>query len=375
MRAGRANTIHEFPPGTGTERPVVLWWGRYDPDYSRNRVMRTLLSGLGMQVRDFHPAFSRLGDREALLRRIQRPALVWVPCFRQRDIAAASRWSRTLGVPLLIDPLISAYDKQVDERGKLPPESARAKRLLAWERDLFKLADRVLADTTAHADYFTQVLGVAPDKLGVVYVGAEAALFRPAPRPARPAGAPLEVLFYGSFIPLQGPQVVVDAARRYAGPPVRWTLLGNGPLRAECEALARGLDRVAFENWLSYEALPDRIRQADILLGIFGTTPKAGRVIPNKVYQSLACGRAVVTRLSGAYPGALVDSTNSGLIWTQAGDAQSLADRIAGLAAAADGLDRLGEAASRTSQQFFSEAALREQLRRTLKDLSPALHL
>jgi glycosyltransferase involved in cell wall biosynthesis len=347
--------------------PVVLWWGRFDPNYSRNRVLRTLLADLGLQVRDFHPQFSGLADWEARLRGIQRPALVWVPCFRQRDIDAASRWARRHDVPLLIDPLISAYDKQVDERRKLTAESPKAKRLLAWESKRYRLADRVLADTPAHADYFMQVLGVAPSRLAVVYVGAEAALFKPMPRQPRPAGAPLEILFYGSFIPLQGPQVVIDAARLYAGPPVRWALLGKGPLRAQCEEKAHGLSNVQFEEWLPYAALPDRIRQADILLGIFGATPKAGRVIPNKVYQSLACGRVVVTRFSSAYPEKLVAADDSGLVWTRAGDAQSLADAIAHLAADAGSLDRLGEAAAHTSQQFFSESALRQQLCQALR--------
>ena len=41
--------------------------------------------------------------------------------------------------------------------------------------------------------------------------------------------------------------------------------------------------------------LPRLISEADAVLGIFGTTPKAGMVIPNKVYQSMACGRTVVT--------------------------------------------------------------------------------
>jgi glycosyltransferase involved in cell wall biosynthesis len=359
----------EYALDSADGKPIVLWWGRFDPNYSRNRVMRKLLADMGMQVGDFHPKFSGLGDWEASLRGIQRPALVWVPCFRQRDIDAASRWARKHGVPLLIDPLISAYDKQVDERRKLDPDSRKAKRLLARESGRFRLADRVLADTPAHADYFRQVLGVAPDKLAVVYVGAEAALFKHIPSLPRPAGDTLEVLFYGSFIPLQGPQVVIDAARLYKGPPVRWTLLGNGPLRAVCEKQAHGLTNVAFEEWLPYEALPDRIQQADILLGIFGVTPKADRVIPNKVYQSLACGRVVVTRLSSAYPEKLVEAENNGMVWTRAGDGQSLADRIAALAAAADSLVRLGEAAAQTSHQFFSESALRQQLHQALKGL------
>jgi glycosyltransferase involved in cell wall biosynthesis len=352
--------------------PTVLWWGRFDPDYSRNRILRKLLAELGWQVTDFHPRFSALGDWEARLRGLPQPDLVWVPCFRQRDLAAARRWARRQGVPMVFDPLISAYDKQVDERGKVGADSPRARRLLAWERCLFQSADRVLADTPAHADYFGQTLGVPRERLAVVYVGADAGLFTPAPMPEVAAGAPLEVLFYGSFIPLQGPRVVVEAARLYQGSPVRWTLLGNGPLRPDCEAAARGMDNVGFEDWLPYEQVPARVHRAHILLGVFGTTSKAGRVIPNKVYQALACGRPVVTRRAEAYPAALYGGAETGLSWTGAGDAQDLADQVAALAGAPGELARMGEAAARTSRLYFSEDAVRDQLRTALGGLSPS---
>jgi glycosyltransferase involved in cell wall biosynthesis len=349
---------------------TVLWWGRFDPGYSRNRILRRLLGELGWTVRDFRPRFSAPADVEARLRSIPRPDLVWVPCFRQRDLAAASRWARRQGVPLVFDPLISAYDKQVDERGKLTPRSARAVRLLVRERALFRRADRVLADTPAHADYFADVLGVARERLAVVYVGAEEALFRPGPPNAAQGEQPPEVLFFGSFIPLQGPQVVVEAARCYQGPPVTWTLLGRGPLHPSCEAAAAGLPNVRFEDWLPYADLPARIRLADILLGIFGTTPKAGRVIPNKVYQALACGRPVVTRLSEAYPAALAEADGTGLVWTPAGDAKALAARVARLAADPGRVRALGEAAAETSRRYFSTTVLRDQLCYALDGLS-----
>lgn len=350
----------------------MLWWGRFDPDYSRNRILRKLLAELGWQVRDFQPRLSGLGDWEARLRALPKPDLVWVPCFRQRDVAAASRWARSHGIPLLFDPLISAYDKQVDERGKLNADSPHARRLLAWERKLLRCADRIIADTPAHADYFAEVLGADRAKSAVVYVGAEEALFSPHPMHAKQPKEALEVLFYGSFIPLQGPGTVIEAARLYKGPPVKWTLLGNGPLRAACEEQAAGLNNVTFEDWMRYEQLPARIQQADILLGVFGTTPKAGRVIPNKVFQSLACGRPVVTRSAGAYPDHLATAENSGLVWVQAGDAQGLADLVAGLAADRDTLPQLGLAAGETSRHYFSESVVRNQLGKALEGLRAA---
>jgi len=349
--------------------PTVLWWGRFDPDYSRNRILRKLLAELGWQVRDFRPRLSGLGDWEARLRALPKPDLVWVPCFRQRDLAAASRWARSNGIPLLFEPLISAYDKQVDERGKLDADSPRARRLLAWERGLFRRADRIIADTPAHADYFAEKLGADRGKCAVVYVGAEETLFSPRPMQARQPEEALEVLFYGSFIPLQGPGTVIEAARRYRGAPVKWTLLGNGPLRKACDEQAAGLEHVAFEDWLPYEQLPARIQQADILLGVFGTTAKAGRVIPNKVFQSLACGRPVVTRSADAYPDDLTAETHSGLVWVEAGDAQGLADRVAALAADRDTLHQLGLAAGETSRRYFSESMVRQQLSEALEGL------
>jgi len=350
--------------------PDVLWWGRFDPDYSRNRIMRALLAGQGWTIRDFHPRISAIGDVEASVRRVARPTLVWVPCFRQRDLAAAARWAKRKGVPLVFDPLISAYDKQVDERGKLAAGSRKANKLLANERRLFARATRVVADTPLHADYFADQLKVARDRLAVVYVGAEESLFQSQDAPGPVTGDIPEVLFYGSFIPLQGPRVIIEAARLYDGPPVRWTLIGRGPQHADCVADAAGLDNVTFEDWLPYAELPARIRRANILLGIFGDTPKAARVIPNKVYQSLACGRAVITQASAAYPEALLSREDTGLLWVDAGDAHALAQQVARLAGDPARVTRLGRAAAESSREYFSQVVIGQQLSSLLQGLS-----
>jgi len=350
-------------PGT------VLWWGRFDPDYSRNRILRQAYTALGWKIVDFHPLLSGLvGDVEALLRRPPPADLVHLPCFRQRDMAAAARYARRHGLPLLIDPLTSAYDKQVYEKYHLPVDSLRARWLLRYERWLFSGADRVLADTPEHARFFTQTLGVDPAKVNIVYVGAEEPLFSPAPPPN--IGDELEVLFFGSFIPLQGPQVIVEAARIYNGPPVRWTLLGQGPLRADCQRRARGLTDVYFENWIPYRDLPARIHRAHILLGVFGPTAKAGRVMPNKVFQALACGRPLVTCQAPSYPDELLASQNSGIAWIHAADAAGLADAVAALASQPDQLAAKGAAARASYEKYFSADMIREQLHTALTALT-----
>jgi glycosyltransferase involved in cell wall biosynthesis len=346
----------------------MLWWGRFDPAYSRNGVVRQHLAALGWTVRDFHPAFCALGDLEAALRRLPAPEAVWVPCFRQRDLAAARRWCDRRGVPLVFDPLISAYDKQVWERFKLKDGSREAERLLAWERKVFALADLVIADTPCHEAFFCETLGVPREKVRVVYVGADETLFRPAPE--REPGAPVDVLFYGSFIPLHGAQTIVEAARLYQGPPVRWSLLGDGPAKPACQKAADGLTNVFFEDRIPYAALPARIHRADILLGVFGTTQKAGRVIANKVFQALASGRPVISRLSEAYPPEAVEAGALALV--APGDPQALAAQVAEWASQRAGLAARGRAARALYDRAFSTERIRGQLAEGLSVLCAA---
>jgi Glycosyltransferase len=262
------------------------------------------------------------------------------------------------------------------ERFKLREEDAKAKRLLAWERRLFTGADLVLADTVYHADYFVKTLGVSPERVHVVYVGAEETLFAPAADDnarARSTDAPFDVLFYGSFIPLHGAQTIIEAARCYQGPPVRWSLLGDGPTRAECERAATGHRNVTFEARMSYEQLPSRIHRADILLGVFGTTQKAGRVIPNKVFQALAAGRPVITRQSEAYPAEAHDP--EAFAFVPPGDPQALAAAVAAWVSDPVRLAARNRAARGVYDACFSSAVVRQQLTTALNhEAQPTEH-
>ena len=301
--------------------PTVLWWGRSDPQYSRNRILLKSFSDLGWRVDFYHPVSSRFGLMEAYFHRLNRPTLIWVPCFRQTDISSASHWAMKWKVPVVIDPLISAFEKEVFEKNTYPADSRSGKRKQQWESHLFSKADVVVADTPAHAAFFKSKLHVAPEKLCVLYVGAETTLFEPLPAP--PAKEPFELLFYGSFLKLQGVDVIIRAAEMTQDLPIHWIMLGDGDLRGESERRARGLRNVRFEPWVDYEQLPTRMATAHILLGIFGVSLKADLVIPNKLFQAMAVARPVITRRSKAYELTMEGSEVIG--WVPAGDAEALA--------------------------------------------------
>lgn len=346
---------------------TLLWWSREGRDYSRNAVVRAAIRRVGWEIIDFRPRFSRFGDLQAAFARLSRPDLVWVPCFRQRDAAAACRWAARRGVPTVFDPLISAYDKQVFERQKFAPDSEAARRLLNWERRLMQSFDVVVADTDCHAGFFIDQLGVPRPRLQVVPVGADESVFRPAPLTVEPDGR-LQVLFYGSFIGLQGANFIAEAAAKT--PEFDWTLLGNGPMRAECERKTSGCKHVRYVDWMPYEKLPEMISQNHVVLGVFGDGAKAGNVIPNKVYQALACGRPVVTRQSPAYPQAVRNSDNSfeesGIRFVEAGSADAISNALRAIADSRQLLRTAGKSASACFDHYFSSRVIDESVQRVL---------
>ncbi|MPV39052.1 glycosyltransferase, partial [Georgenia subflava] len=147
---------------------------------------------------------------------------------------------------------------------------------------------------------------------------------------ARTADAPLSVIFFGLFTPLQGTPVIGEAIRilHRRGAPVRFTLVGSGQDAETVHELVDGLDTVSWTDWVRGAELPALVAEHDVSLGIFATTPKALRVIPNKVYQGAAAGTAVVTSDTAPQRRVLHEAA----ILVPPGDPVALADALERLA-------------------------------------------
>jgi|TARA_B110000967_G_C18888761_1_gene565860 glycosyltransferase involved in cell wall biosynthesis len=346
-------------------KKTILWWGRFDPNYSRNSIIRQHLRDLNYKIIDFRPLVSRFGFIEAILRGIEKPDLVWVPCFRHRDIISARKWSKKLNIKLLFDPLISSWDKKIYEKNKVYTQKFSNK-LKRNESALLKEVDIVISDTSRHADLFRRELGLRKLKNPIVYVGAEEKIFKPLPMKVN-KDMKFEVLFFGSFISLHGTEIIVRAAKLMSDQlDIKWTLLGNGPNLKECKRFAIGLPNIFFEDIISYSKLPERINQADLLLGIFGDSIKAGSVIPNKVFQSLACGKTVITRSSDAYPKKLFN-LDKGIIFNKSNTPEELCKIVTKMFENQALLYESNRHSRKIYSEYFSARIIKKQLESSLK--------
>ena len=364
----------------------VLVIGTFDPTTPRARQWFRLLDRLGCDVEVMNVgswgsdrASQTAGSPVRMLRNVigglaraarhlatcKRPDVVVFLYPGHLDACVLGPIARLRRIPAVLDVFISLYDTVISDRGL---RSARSPVALAT-RALDVLAcwsvRCVVVDTPEHADFFAHFTRRARSRFAVLWVGAEEARFVP----AADAGDEAPILWYLTYIPLHGFETVARAAALLTDDDRMFRLVGTGQQRAEAEQLARdlGLANMEFVAPVPESELPGEIARSSICLGVFGTSDKAARVVPNKVFQCAASGRAVITAATPAVIGAFGDA----LVTVPVGDAAALADAIRTLR----GPQRLAvaERARAVFEARYSEAALAADLAQILTQfLEPA---
>jgi glycosyltransferase involved in cell wall biosynthesis/SAM-dependent methyltransferase len=257
---------------------------------------------------------------------------------------------------VVLDLMLSVYDTVVHDRKTVADNGVQAKLARLLDRLAVRQCRRALVDTAEHRTYFVDRLGIDPAKLAIVPVGADTAHFARAPEAI--GQERLRVLFFGTFVPLQGTATVAAAMGLVGDAPIDFTIVGRGQERAAFDAQAEGREGTRVFDWVSYDKLPALIADHDVVLGIFGTTDKAARVIPNKVYQAAAVGRAIVTADTPAARDAFGDDA----VLTPAGDGPALASALVDLANDRERVATLAAAAARRFDRRFSPAVIGPEL-------------
>jgi glycosyltransferase involved in cell wall biosynthesis len=367
---------------------AVAYFGTYEPDYPRNAVLIAGLREHGVAVHEFHAALPQMtaaemagargaarlaaGVAEAHVRLLTQhtghldvdavvvgyPGHFLVPFGR---LLAAFRHAK-----LVFDPLVSLLDTFAGDRGLVRAGGAKALAVRALDETAFRLPALVLADTQAHAAYYQRTFGLPRERLAVAPVGALPESRANGAARAVGRGEPLTVLQYGKWSPLHGADVVLGAAELLRDEPVRFVLIGEGQLSGELRShiAAADLTNVRWVGALPQDELRARTLAADVCLGVFGVSEKAGRVVPNKVFDALACGRPVVTADSDGAREWLRDGESA--LLTPAGDAAALAAALRRLLDEGERA-RLGQAALALYRRAFTPAVVAGELLNALR--------
>ena len=195
---------------------------------------------------------------------------------------------------IILDAFVSTYDTLCLDRMIFKPRSIQGRLTFELDRLSCQMADTVIVDTKAQAEYFERTFGIPNSKLKVLYVGCDDELFHP--MQVAPSALPT-VLFYGTFLPLHGLEIIIEAAHQMAAENVSFQIIGKGQEYERIRLLANrlGVANVQFLDPMPLAKLPEVIASATICLGgHFGNSEKARRVIAGKTFQCLACGRPTI---------------------------------------------------------------------------------
>jgi len=255
------------------------------------------------------------------------------------------------------------------------PYSIQARYNFEIDRLSFRLANIVLVDTFAHADYYAKEFGIDRSKFSRVPVGTSDELFslsKTEGEKENRKGNNFLVQFFGSFLPLQGIEYIVQAAKIVGtrDKTICFELIGSGQTFPMIKGLIKELElkNIVLRNWVPFNELPDVVSRADICLGIFGNTEKAMRVVPNKVFQCLSLKKPVITGRTPAILEFFVDREN--IFLCEVAESDSLARAIMVLKDNEELRRKIAENGYRVIQENFTSELIGRQVKEILSKTS-----
>ena len=214
------------------------------------------------------------------------------------------------------------------------------------------------------AEYLTGIIRIPKSKVLQVYNGVDSIRFNPAPRNPMVAGCPFsrpEHWLLGTVGRMQTvkdqPTLVRAFIRVLEIQPalkqrLRLLLIGDGPLRTECQQLLNNAG-VAELAWLPGERsdIPELMRSLDCFV-----LPSLAEGISNTILEAMASGLPVIATNVGGNAD-LVTAGITGAIVPSA-DPETMAQEIVRLATQPDTAKRMGNAGRSIIEQKFSMEAM-----------------
>lgn len=310
---------------------TVCFFGIYDPSYARNAVLIQGFRELGWNVIECRVDPREIGGSAKYIKLIklahkigrnERIDMVFV-AFPGQTVVWLARFL-FWGKFIVFDAFTSLFDSNVHDRKLYGPWSLSGVRDFVLDLISLRAGSVVSVDTHAHAGYFSRTFWCSAKKFMVIHIGTTAHTVESQPESTR------VIQFHGSFIPLQGIEYIIRAAKICSDIPdsIFRVIGGSNAYYRDIQSLADEIQatNIIFDDRMPFAELMKKVASAHIILGIFGTTAKASRVIPNKVYEAIGMGKAIITADTPAARELLVDRANALLV--PAGDPERLAAAV-----------------------------------------------
>lgn len=280
------------------------------------------------------------------------------------DIPLAKLLTKIRKKPLIFTPVFPLYETLVEDRKYVNKTSIKSKIIHLIDEISCRLADFIIIETDSYIDYYCEEFKIPREKYFKIPLGAdETNFFQRQQKVQKKDPNLLKLLFYGKFIPLQGISYIIKAAKILEkNKDVEFEIIGSGQLSNNIRNLAAKLDNknIKFIDWINYRELPEHIQDADVCLGIFGSTPKAQRGIPIKVYEALAMKKPVITGDTPAAREVFTHKVNA--ILCEIGNPEALADSIILLKENRELRANIAESGYKLFQKIFSSEQIANRL-------------
>lgn len=274
----------------------ICCFGDYDPDYSRTRILLRGLSLQGVEIvhcnlrEEGFITYLRLAKK--LLSFPRDYDLILIPMSNARLHTLIAKLLQRK--PVIWEPLFSLYDNWVNDRRLVVRHHPKA--WFYWLLDWISCvsSNLIILDNESHIDYFHRTFFAPREKMVNVLIGGDDRIFQMAPYPQK--HEIFEVEFHGGYIPVQGPDIIVRAAKILEGKGVHFTMIGSGQESARTRKLAKdlGVTNITFYPFLDQSAVSRYMAAADVCLGHTGDRPRVVRSLPNKLYEAAAMARVSI---------------------------------------------------------------------------------
>jgi glycosyltransferase involved in cell wall biosynthesis len=287
-------------------------------------------------------------------------------------IALAKLW----GARLVLD-LRDLWPDEIVACGAAREGSLPVRIVRALERRAYRIADRVCCTTQR---FIQTVLerGVSREKVFFLPNGADLELFQPLPADhpvvaEYPFGNRFVAMYSGALGIKHGLETVLEAARLLRHEEsILFFLLGGGARRKALMERAQELKltNVIFGGERSVSEVPHLLARADVCLSACLSEEYLAKIISVKIFEYLACGKAVVAAQTGESASVLEES-GAGVV-VPPGDARAMADAILSLSRDPERCVAMGQRGRQFVEQNYSRSVWAARLEEMLRALAPA---